>query len=114
MTTVFLSGINSARYGALLNDLHNAFRMGCNEYPKTLTSAYDLAINWKGDTKGIGVTPNGSAAFTTKSKETDIHTTDRVKTTCTGKLVIFPHLWQESLCQQVPGQGRRNAREKVR
>ena len=57
MTTVFLSGINSARYGALLNYLHNAFRMGCNEYPKTLTSAYDLAINWKGDTKGIGVTP---------------------------------------------------------
>ena len=45
MATAFLSGLNNARYGALLNELHNAFYMGRNEYPKTLTSAYDLAIN---------------------------------------------------------------------
>ena len=39
MATEFLSGINNAIYGVLLNELHNAFRMGRNEYPKTLTSA---------------------------------------------------------------------------
>ena len=28
MATAFLSGLNNARYGSLLNELHNAFRMG--------------------------------------------------------------------------------------
>ena len=31
MATVFLSGLNSARYGAMLNELHNAFHMGRNK-----------------------------------------------------------------------------------
>ena len=88
MDTAFLSGMNNARYGALLNDLHNTFRMGHNEYPKTLTSAYNLSINWKGDTKGVGVTPNDGVAFTTESEEADIHITDGVKMTQTGKPVI--------------------------
>ena len=42
MATAFLSGLNNARYGALLNELHNAFCMGCDKHPKTLKSAYDL------------------------------------------------------------------------
>ena len=37
-----LSGLNRARYGVLLNYLHNAFRMGRDEYSKTFTAAYDL------------------------------------------------------------------------
>ena len=45
MSMAFLSVINSARYGVLLNELHKAFHMGRNEYPKTLTATYDLAIN---------------------------------------------------------------------
>ena len=65
MAIAFLSGLNNAIYGALLNKLHNAFRMGRGEYPKMLTYAYDLAINCKGDTKGVGVTPNDGLAFTT-------------------------------------------------
>ena len=67
MTKTFLSVLNSARYWVPLNELHNTFRMGRNEYPKTLTSAYDLEMNWKGDTKGVGVTPNYGVAFTTES-----------------------------------------------
>ena len=54
MAMAFLSEINNARYEALLNELHNAFCMGRDEYPRTLTYAYDLEINWKGDTKGDG------------------------------------------------------------
>ena len=38
MDTSFLSGLNNARYGALINKMHNAFYMGRNEYLKTLTS----------------------------------------------------------------------------
>ena len=39
MATEFLSGLNNARYGALLNELHKTFHMGRDEYPKTLNSA---------------------------------------------------------------------------
>ena len=89
MATAFLSGLNNTRYGALLNDLNIDFRMGRDEYPKTLTSAYDLEINWKGDTKGVGVTPNDSVAFTTKADKEDIHATNGVNMKRTGKPVIF-------------------------
>ena len=88
MATTYLSGLKSARYGVLLNELHNAFRMGGNKYPKTLTDSYDLEINWRGGTKGTRVTPNGGVAFTTKSKEADLHATDVTYITQTGKPVI--------------------------
>ena len=79
VATSFLSGLNSARYGVLHNELHKTFRMGRNEYLKTSTAVYDLAINWKGDTKGTGVTPNDCVAFTTKSDKADVHATDGMK-----------------------------------
>ena len=88
MATAFLSGLNNARYGALLNELYNDFRMGRDEYPKTLTSAYNLTINWKGDSKGIGVTPNDGVAFNTKADEVDVHVTNGVKMSRTSKPVI--------------------------
>ena len=72
----------------LLNELHNAFRIEQDKYPKTLTSAYGLAINWKEDTKGNSVTPNDRLAFTTESEEADVHTKDGTKLTQTGKPVI--------------------------
>ena len=83
-----LSGLNRSRYGVLLNYLHNAFRMGRDEYSKTFTAAYDLEINWKGDTKGTGVMPNDGVAFTTKSEEADVHATDGMKLTRMRKPVI--------------------------
>ena len=68
MATAFLSGLNSARYGVLFNEMENAFRMGRDEYPKTFTAAYNLAIIWKGGTKGNDMTPNDSVAFTMSRK----------------------------------------------
>ena len=88
MATAFLSGLNNDRYGVMLNKMHNAFHMGRDEYPKILTSSYDLEINWKGDTKGVGVTPNDGVAFTIDSEEKDVHATDGVKMTRTGNLLI--------------------------
>ena len=81
MATAFLSGLNRARYGVLLNELHNAFLIGRDEYPKTFTDAYDLGINWKGATKGSSVMPNNGVAFTTESEEADVHATDGMKLT---------------------------------
>ena len=55
MSTEFLSGLSRDRYGVLLNDLHNAFRMVHNKYPNTLVASYDLSINWKVDAKRYSV-----------------------------------------------------------
>ena len=62
--------------------------MGNEKYPKTLTAAYCLEINWKGCTKGPSVTPNDGVAFTTKSEEADVNATDRTKLTQMGNPVI--------------------------
>ena len=81
MATEFQSGLDRYRYGVLINEFHNASRMGRTEYPKTLTAAYDLEINWKEDTKGSSVTPNEGMTFTTKSEEADVHATGVMKLT---------------------------------
>ena len=65
MAPEFLSGFKRGRYGVLLNDIHNAFWMGHNKYPKTLKSADYLSINWKGDSKRSSVALNKGTAFTT-------------------------------------------------
>ena len=88
VATAFLSGLNKAIYGVLLNEFHNAFCMVRDEYLKTSTAGYDLEINCKGDTKGTRVTPNDGVAFTTESEEADVHVTDGMKVTRTGKPVI--------------------------
>ena len=62
--------------------------MGHDEYPKTLTDAYELEINWKGDTKGARVTPNDGVALITKPEEADVHATGVMKLERTGKPVI--------------------------
>ena len=84
----FLSGLNRGRYGVLLNYLHNAFQMGCDAYPKTLTAAYYLAINWKGDTEGPSVAPNDGVVFTAELEEVDADSTDVVKMKMSGKPVV--------------------------
>ena len=63
MAAALLSGLNNARYGVPLNELHSDFRTGCDEYRKTLTSAYDMVINRKGDTEGVSATPNDSVGL---------------------------------------------------
>ena len=62
--------------------------MGRDKYPKKLKAAYGLTVNWRGDTKGTGVTPNDGVAFTTDLEDADIHATDSMKLTLTGKPVI--------------------------
>ena len=72
----------------LLNDIHNAFRMGRNNYPKTLTVPYDLAVNWEGYTKGSSVSPNDGLVFTTESEEVEVHATNGINITQSGKPVV--------------------------
>lgn len=50
MATVF---ILTGRFGKLFDTLNNEYLYGNNNYPLTLTTAYNLLTNWKQDTKPI-------------------------------------------------------------
>jgi len=43
----FITKLHKGRFGGLLDDLQNAFDRNRNEYPKTLTAAYQMAINYR-------------------------------------------------------------------
>jgi hypothetical protein len=47
LTVAFLSASDKSRYGKVLEDLENDFMKGTNNYLKTLTSAYNLMVNYK-------------------------------------------------------------------
>jgi hypothetical protein len=47
LAIAFLSGANKARYGKLLEDLETDFTKGSNYYPSSVTSAYNLLVNYK-------------------------------------------------------------------
>ena len=72
----------------LLNNIHNDFWIGRGEYSKTLVVAYDLVIDRKGDTKVCSVAPNDGIAFTTELEEADVHSTNGMRMTRSGKSVI--------------------------
>ena len=73
----FISSLNQNRYDQLINDLHNAFKMGWDEYPKEPTSAYDPSMNWKGETWSVAVPNNDGLEFLTDNigQDGDMHTT---------------------------------------
>ena len=72
----------------LLNEFKKAFQMVRDEYPKTLTTAYDLSISFKGDTNGPSVSINDGVAFATESEEADVHDTNGIQITRSGKSII--------------------------
>lgn len=43
----FITKLHKGRFGGLSDDLQNAMDRGRNEYPKTLTAAYQMAINYR-------------------------------------------------------------------
>ena len=52
MVMAFISGANSIKYGRLIEELENSYLKGNeNEYPKTVTDAYNLLLNYKNDPK---------------------------------------------------------------
>ena len=75
MVVTFLSVLNRHRYGLLMNEIHNEFRMGWDEYPKTLKNTYDLAINFKGDTGSVSAPQNGGVEIVTEGQDGNLHTT---------------------------------------
>ena len=76
--TVFLSGLNHNMHIQITNYILHAFRMGQEEHPKYLTSAYDLAINWKGDLGYMAVPTNDGVDLRTdkRGQDGELHVTD--------------------------------------
>ena len=43
----FITKLHKGRFGGLIDDLQNAFDRGRNEYPKNLSAAYQMALNYR-------------------------------------------------------------------
>jgi hypothetical protein len=75
-------------YGKLIEDLENDFIQGQDSYPKILTSAYNLMVNWKQNPNNLmhshGST-NDQVAFATTSEGTETENADVALTTNSKK-----------------------------
>ena len=49
LALAFLIGSDQRRFGHLLKKLENDFSAGNDNYPKTLTDAYNMLLEWKDD-----------------------------------------------------------------
>ena len=49
LATAFILGADRNKYGQLIENLENDYLQGQNNYPQTLTGAYNLLTNWKQD-----------------------------------------------------------------
>ena len=49
LALAFLMGSDHSRFGRLLEKLENDFTAGNDNYPKTLTDAYNMLLEWKDD-----------------------------------------------------------------
>jgi hypothetical protein len=47
LACAFILGADKTRYGRMLEDLKNSFTQGVDKYPKNMTDAYNLLVNWK-------------------------------------------------------------------
>jgi hypothetical protein len=47
LACAFILGADKTRYGRLLEDLENSFTQGSDKFPKNMTDAYNILVNWK-------------------------------------------------------------------
>jgi hypothetical protein len=47
LAVAFVLGADRLRYGRLIENLENDYLQGQNNYPTTVTAAYNLLTNWK-------------------------------------------------------------------
>ena len=53
LACAFILGADKIRFGKLLEDLENSYTQGDDKYPKTMTDAYKLLVNWKQDPRNL-------------------------------------------------------------
>jgi hypothetical protein len=66
LAVAFINKADRSRYGRMIEDLANNYLMGQNNYPITLTQAYNLLVNWQQDPRNMvhyGAGPNDGVVF---------------------------------------------------
>ena len=53
LAVAFVLGADRQRYGRLIENLENDYLQGQNNYPSTITAAYNLLTNWKQDPRNL-------------------------------------------------------------
>ena len=82
--TAFVLGADKQRYGGLIRDIENSYLNGINKYPLTVTSAFNLLVNWKTDpsrhtrpiSDGIAFTNDGVTLATPGRPRRDMSTVE--------------------------------------
>ena len=70
LALAFLMGSDRSRFGCLLEKLENDFTAGNDNYPKTLTDAYNMLLEWKDDPRLLMcMAGNDGISFTTNTIE---------------------------------------------
>ena len=82
LALAFLMGSNRNRYGRLLEKLENDFTAGNDNYPKTLTDAYNMLLEWKDDPRLlICMAGNDGISFATNAADTNDDATTETENT---------------------------------
>ena len=73
LAIVFILGADRNRCGKLVEDLENAFLQGRNDYPDTLSGAFNLLSNWRQDPRNQlrAAGTNDGVTFTTADGDDD-------------------------------------------
>jgi hypothetical protein len=85
LVITYLVGSDRTRYGKLLEDLENSYLLqGREEYPTTLTGAYNLLVHWQNNMHNAAQIPIASSdgvAFTNVGDNEDNSKQDTTLTT---------------------------------
>ena len=72
LALAFLMGSDRSRFGRLLEKLENDFTAGNDNYPKTLTNAYNMLLEWKDDPRLLmRMAGNDGVSFATNALDVD-------------------------------------------
>eukprot|EP00978_Attheya_sp_CCMP212_P000824 scaffold1720_cov37-Attheya_sp.AAC.1 len=93
LAVAFLLNSDRNRYGRLIEDLENSYLHGKDNYPKTVTSAYNILTNWKQDLRNMvrGPTNNGILFLNMEDGEKNKEEAD-VTLATDGKKKEFLHI----------------------
>ena len=71
----FICGADPTRYGALIADLTNQYNKGKDEYPKDITAAYSMIVNYRAPTNAIARNRGSDASNNTTNNHQGTVTT---------------------------------------
>jgi hypothetical protein len=80
LAVAYLSGADKTHYGRLVEDFENGYSKGNNNYPETLTAAYNLVFNYRNQQRPVSRIFNDSEGMAFANAEK--RAVDRAKVRC--------------------------------